>query len=427
MKKNLIIFLLSLLFCNTSFAESYYFKGCKLSNAVSGDYIINFDKNVIEVNLKAIDGTVQNYSDKIKIIEKKKIVSEKIKSAKGENIYYQYFLNSKTKTVIKLQYNRERGIDMDVYKLNNKRKSYCSDVKADWNKQKIEETEAIKEQEQILQAQKKIKKEQSSLIECQGNNYKQWTKCKGSHKTESGHKYEGLFIDGKIIKGSSIYPGGAKYVGEFKDYKPHGYGNFAWTNGDKYFGEWKDGKADGNGTKTWKDGREYSGDFKNDKLHGTGALFYSDGKKYKGEFINGKRHGKGTFTYTDGTAYIGTFIAGREKGLGECIGVDGSSIPCKSKIDTQAKDFSGKDSRNITIVAKKWVRISQYETNSKKGKKIMDKLKVDFETKALELCVSKGNYNVLEKNIEVLEIDETPAYGLEAKVKIGINGVIECK
>ena len=63
----------------------------------------------------------------------------------------------------------------------------------------------------------------------------------------------------------------------------------------------------------------------------------------------------------------------------------------------------------------------------KKGKKIMDKLKADFETRALELCVSKGNYNILEKKIEVLEIDETPAFGLETKVKIGINGVVECK
>ena len=164
MKKNFIILLLSLLFCNTSFAESYYFKECKLSNAVSGDYIINFDKNVIEVNLRAIDGTIQNYSDKIKIVEQKKIVSEKIKSAKGENIYYQYFLNSKSKTVIKLQYKRERGIDMDIFKLNNKRESYCSDVKADWNKQKIEETEAIKEQEQILQAQKKINYIETSKV-----------------------------------------------------------------------------------------------------------------------------------------------------------------------------------------------------------------------------------------------------------------------
>ena len=82
-------------------------------------------------------------------------------------------------------------------------------LKADWDKQKIEETKAIKKQEQILKAQEKIKKEQSSLIECQGNNYKKWTKCKGSYKAETGHKYKGLFIDGKIIKGISIYPGGA--------------------------------------------------------------------------------------------------------------------------------------------------------------------------------------------------------------------------
>ena len=32
-----------------------------------------------------------------------------------------------------------------------------------------------------------------------------------------------------------------------------------------------------------------------------------------------------------------------------------------------------------------------------------------------------------QKNIEVLEIDETPAYGLETKLKIGINGVVKCK
>ena len=62
MKKTLAILLLGLLFSNTAFAESYYFKKCKLSNAVSGDYIINFDENIIEVSLRAIDGTVQNYS-----------------------------------------------------------------------------------------------------------------------------------------------------------------------------------------------------------------------------------------------------------------------------------------------------------------------------------------------------------------------------
>lgn len=372
MKKNLTILLFSLLFCNTGFAESYYFKECKISSAVTGDYIINLDKKIINVTLKAIDGNVQNFSDKIKLIEKNKIISEKIKSGKGVDIYYQYFLNSESKSVIKLQYKKESGIDMEIFRLDGKRTSYCVDVKADWDKHKIQKAEVSEEQKQILKVQEQIKKEQSSLIKCQENDYKQWTNCSGSYKAETGHKYDGLFKDGKILKGISMYPGGAKYVGEFKDYKPHGYGTFFWTNGDRYYGEWKDGKSHGNGTKVWKNGRKYLGTFKNDKLHGKGTLFYPDGKKYAGEFINGKRHGKGTFTYSDGTAYIGKFIKGKETGVGECISEDGENVPCKGTTDTQTKEFSGKDTRNISIVAKKWVRISQYEANSKKGKKIME-------------------------------------------------------
>ena len=56
----------------------------------------------------------------------------------------------------------------------------------------------------------------------------------------------------------------------------------------------------------------------------------------------------------------------------------------------------------------------------------MDKLKVDFEIVANETCAPIP-YTVLDKKIEVLEVDETPAYGLETKLKIGINGLIECK
>ena len=37
------------------------------------------------------------------------------------------------------------------------------------------------------------------------------------------------------------------------------------------------------------------------------------------------------------------------------------------------------------------------------------------------------NFNILEKRIDVLEIDETPAFGLEPKIKMGVNGVVECK
>ena len=109
MKKILIILLLDLLFSNTVFAETYHFKGCKLSDTVLGNYIINLDKKVIEVTLVAVDGTVQKFSDKIKIVEKDQIISEKIKSGKGDEIYFEYYLNLKTKKIIKLQYKKLYG------------------------------------------------------------------------------------------------------------------------------------------------------------------------------------------------------------------------------------------------------------------------------------------------------------------------------
>ena len=426
MKKGIFIFLLVLMFSTLASAETYYFKECKLSNIATGNYIINIDKKIIEATLIASDGRVQKFIDKIKKIEKNQIVTEKIESGKGSNIYFEYYLDAKLKKITKLQYKRQKGLDIDVYKIQEKKVSECSDVKGGWNKKKIKKAETDKEQKRILKAQEKIKKEQNKLIKCLGKDYSIWTNCTGSYLDNNGHKYEGSFKSGKIIKGIAIFADGAKYVGEFKNNKPHGFGNFAWTNGDKYFGEWKDGKNHGNGTKIWKDGREYSGSFQNDKMHGTGTFYYSDGKKYVGEFMNGKRHGEGTFTYTDGTAFIGNFIDGKQQGLGECIAIDGTITPCERKIVKESKKISPKNAINISIVAKKWVRISQYENNSKKGKKVMDKLKVDFDTKAAELCIARGNYKTLDKKIEILELDETPAYGLETKVKVGITGSIEC-
>ena len=40
------------------FAESYYFKECQLSENAYGDYLIDFEKNEIKVNLKTTDGHV---------------------------------------------------------------------------------------------------------------------------------------------------------------------------------------------------------------------------------------------------------------------------------------------------------------------------------------------------------------------------------
>ena len=67
MKKVLITILLVLIYPNISYANDFFFKNCELSNAVTGNYIINLDKNVIEVELKRQDGLTQNFADKINV------------------------------------------------------------------------------------------------------------------------------------------------------------------------------------------------------------------------------------------------------------------------------------------------------------------------------------------------------------------------
>ena len=68
------------MFCNMGFAQSYYFKECKLSQNAYGDYLIDFDKNEIRVNLKSIDGSYQELADKIELITKDSVVSEIIQN-----------------------------------------------------------------------------------------------------------------------------------------------------------------------------------------------------------------------------------------------------------------------------------------------------------------------------------------------------------
>ena len=424
MKKVLLTLFLSLMFCNISFAESYYFKECKLSENASGDYLIDFDKNYIKVTLKAKDGTVQKLTDKIKLITNDQIISDIIQNKTQQEFYLQYNLDSSSKSITRQRY-KKKSKDAFLMPVGPKKKAYCANVKADWNMEewdtnKKEEAEAKKKQEESLQIE-------SSLPKCQGSDFKQWTNCQGTYTTENGYKYVGKFKDGKILIGTATYPGGAKYVGGFKNYKPHGEGTFIYSNGTKYFGEWKDGKGHGQGIKTWKDGRKYTGGFKNDEPHGRGTFTHPDGSEYFGQYKDGKRHGEGTLTYSDGKTYIGRFAAGLPYGKGLCINQDGSSVECKLLKMEKGDAAAGKNRRSISIKAKKWVKLNEYETASGKGKKIMDKLENDFSAKAFELCSPTGNFNILEKRIDILELDETPAFGIEPKIQMGVSGVVECK
>jgi len=423
MKEVLFTIFLSLVFCNTGFAESYYFKKCKLSENASGDYLIDFDKNVIKVTLKTKDGISQELTDKIKLITKDQIVSDIIQNKTNKKYYLQYNLNVASKSIIRQRYIK-KSKDAFLLPIGPKKQAYCANVKANWNMEewdanKKEEAEAKKKQEESLQIE-------STLTECQGSDSRQWTNCKGTYTTENGYKYGGKFKDGKILIGTATYSGGARYVGEFKNDEPHGQGTFTYSDGSKYFGEWKAGEGHGQGIKTWKDGRKYTGGFRNDEPHGQGTFIYPDGSKYFGQYKDGKRHGEGTLTYSDGKTYIGQFVAGLAYGKGLCINQDGSSVECKMLKIEKGETSAGKNRRSIAIEAKKWVKLSEYESASGKGKKIMDQLENNFSAKASELCSSTGNFNILEKRMEILEIDETPAFGIEPKIKIGINGVVEC-
>ena len=422
MKKILIAILLNFVFCATAQAESYYFKSCKLTDVLAADYLINFDKNTITVNLEAADGTFQQFTDEIEQVKKNRIVSKKIKSGKSEDFFFVYYLDVDSKSVLKQNYKKESD-GLGIFRpAGPKKQSYCSDIKADWSMEDIEVAETNKEQKQISRIQEEMLKKKSSDLECKGTNHNQWNNCFGKFSDKNGFIYIGKFVNGKILDGTALYPGGAKYTGTFENNQPHGQGTFIFSDGSKYYGDWKNGKSDGNGIKVWRNGRKYSGTFKNDQFNGKGTFVYTDGSKYVGEWKNGKRHGKGTLTYADGRAYIGEFIDGQEHGDGTCFAKDGSKISCKKDISS-----SGRNTKNVSINAEKWIKVSEFESTSGKAKKIIDKLESDFKQKTQELCSLSGIHKILKKKIQILEINETPAIGTEAVIKIGIDGVVECK
>ena len=78
---------------------------------------------------------------------------------------------------------------------------------------------------------------QSRLLKCPNSDQSSWDNCQGTQ----------------------VYGDGSKYVGEFKNGKPHGYGTMSSPYG-KYVGEFKENKLDGQGTSYNLDGSiGYSG------------------------------------------------------------------------------------------------------------------------------------------------------------------------
>jgi len=99
---------------------------------------------------------------------------------------------------------------------------------------------------------------------------------------------DGNYSRGKMFLGTLAVVNGGKYVGDFKDAKPHGLGSMTSANGDKYVGEYKEGKRNGQGTFTLSTGGGFTGEWKDGKPHGKGIETYANGTPAKeGIFDNG--------------------------------------------------------------------------------------------------------------------------------------------
>ncbi|MEZ5042693.1 MAG: caspase family protein [Saprospiraceae bacterium] len=153
-------------------------------------------------------------------------------------------------------------------------------------------------------------------------------------------------------KGIFLFPGGAKYIGQFHRGEIQGLGSFYYTNGGTYRGEWQRGKQEGKGYKTqpdgtrlegiWKGGRlienkditgtfgqqtdlQESGCISGDCISGQGVYIHPNGSVYIGAFKDGEINGMGICHYPDGSKYQGEWYRRYPEGNGTKWYVDGST------------------------------------------------------------------------------------------------------
>lgn len=77
--------------------------------------------------------------------------------------------------------------------------------------------------------------------------------------------------------GEAVFPSGNRYVGEWRDNKPHGSGTCIWAAGGKFVGEYRDGRRKGRGTHVFSNGNQFVGDFERDMFNGPGIEYAPDG------------------------------------------------------------------------------------------------------------------------------------------------------
>lgn len=151
-----------------------------------------------------------------------------------------------------------------------------------------------------------------------------------------------------VQKGEIVWEG-KRYVGEYKDGKPHGKGKLFGNEGSSftlYEGGFSEGERNGYGVVISKDNTRYEGNWVNGSIDGEGKLYFANGFRYEGTFHdnnltygtlylpNGDRYvgsldnflpdGRGTCYFTNGNKYVGNWDNGVKDGTGTYWWVNGN-------------------------------------------------------------------------------------------------------
>ena len=148
------------------------------------------------------------------------------------------------------------------------------------------------------------------------------------------------------------------YIGNFKEGRMHGKGEYVWKDGGSYKRDFREGFFEGIGVRTYKSGTVYKGSFKYDKPHGEGTMTNVSGSIFKGLWQFGYKHGQGLYKDNDGYSHEGNYKFGNSDGFGKQKWKKG---------DVYEGSFKNGYREGYGIYT--WPSGETYEGNWKKGKK----------------------------------------------------------
>jgi len=167
-----------------------------------------------------------------------------------------------------------------------------------------------------------------------------------------GGKYVGQWRYGDMDgNGTYTYPDGSKYEGRWKNGKYHGRGTYIYNDKDarfKFAGRFRYGKKHGYGTGTmiYKDGCRFVGRWKDDRPHEFGTITYPDGTKLVGSGYDlyTRQTQKSQTQYSDGYGTTGKYeriIIQASKQFGVSRSLIKAIIKAESDFDSWAVSRKG--------------------------------------------------------------------------------------